>query len=121
MTYPNFPTISKLPEAGKWQEEAAADPTLRTEFESGYVATRARFTIVPQKWSFAFDMLDDAEKQSIQSFERNTVNYGAGAFNWTNPVDDQIYLVRFTEPVVYKLDSNDIDWEVSMKIVEVSP
>jgi hypothetical protein len=59
---------------------------------------------------------------SIQNFERNTVNYGADNFDWTSPIDEQAYTVRFGKPVEYNLEDNsNTEWNVTIELIEANP
>ncbi|HBG77509.1 MAG TPA: hypothetical protein DDW84_01485 [Phycisphaerales bacterium] len=116
----SFPTLSVNPDAVGFQQEAATDPTLRNGFENGKVQTRAKFTSVPQKWSFNYSQLSNTDKELIETFERTTVRYGADSFTWVNPVDNASYTVKFGKLVVYTLeDSQQHEWNVQIEIVEV--
>lgn len=118
----DFPTLSQKPDAESWGEEPALDPTLRSDFEAGYQLTRARFTVVARKWAFVYKFLSNTDKVSLQTFERSAVNYGADSFNWTNPNDDQVYVVRFGKPIVCKLEHNHShEWQVQIELVEANP
>jgi len=117
----DYPSIETTPEADDFTEQAAYDPTLRTEFENGAVQTRARFTVSPKKWHILYRHLSDSEKNTIESFER-TVSYGAGAFNWSHPRSGSSYTVRFDGPILFKIEpKNPRLWQASFDLVEAYP
>lgn len=116
----NFPTLSRSPSMEGFKEEAAFDPTLRSEFESGKIQTRARCTSAPIKWSITYRYLPDADKETLQTFEKVDVRYGAASFNWTDPNDKEIHEVRFAKPISYALDNNQPHkWCVQIELIEV--
>ncbi len=122
MATETYPDLSQNPDVEGWQEEAAFDPTVRCEFENGYAATRARFTTVPRKWSCTYRYLSNTAKATLLAFERNTVHYGAEEFNWTNPVDSVVYVVKFAEPIKYALeDTLQNEWKITVRLIEANP
>ena len=118
----NFPTLSTNPDAEGWHEEPAIDPTLRSEFESGHQLTRGRATVVPETWSFTYRFLSNADKVILKTFEKSTVNFGAGTFNWTNPNDSESYVVKLAKPIKFTREDNGLnEWKVELKVVEANP
>lgn len=116
----DFPTLSKNPDAEAFTETAAIDPTIRDEFENGSVNTRSKFTTVPRQWGVPYRFLPDADKQTMVIFQR-TVSYGAGPFNWTNPVDSNGYVVKFGGPIEFKIEpENGSLWQMSFSLIEIS-
>jgi len=116
----DYPTLSQNPDAEAFSESAAIDPTLRDEFENGSVSTRAKFTSVKKKWDIVYRFLSAADKATLATFQA-TVNYGAGSFNWTNPIDSVAYVVRFGGLIEFKVEpENGSLWRVSFTLVEIS-
>ena len=116
----DFPTLSQLPDAEQFSENTTVDPTLRDEFENGSVTTRSKFTASLRQWGILYRFLSNADKQTLVAFQR-TVSYGAGSFNWTNPIDSEVYVVRFGEPIDFKIEpENGGLWRVSFFLVEIN-
>lgn len=116
----DFPTLSQDPDAEAFAETAAIDPTIRDEFENGYVNTRSKFTSVKKKWEMVYRFLSSVDKISLDTFQ-GTVNYGAGEFNWTNPIDSESYVVRFGGPIEFKIEpENGSLWRVAFTLLEIS-
>lgn len=115
-----FPTLSNADRVKVKDYTMPVDPTVRTQFENGYVQTRARYTRLPKKWSVVGEMLTTADKDLIASFE---VARGVGGeeFTWTAPHNSTSYTVRFASPVVYTpiADTNFSVWNVEMVMEEV--
>lgn len=88
-----------------YRDEVASDPTIRTPKDAGYVQTRARFTSAPRRYHVRYDAITTADKNKIYNFEKNTVNFGAEAFDWALPTGGGTLSVRFAGPVTY------IPWE----------
>jgi hypothetical protein len=101
-----------------WSEEKAFDPTIRVQSEGGYVKTRPRTTRVPMQWKVAYEFLTQANKATLQAFE-DTVNVGADAFAWTEPVSGTSKTVRFKEPVRYSPMGSALYWRAEMIFEEV--
>ena len=96
----NFPTLTINPEVPL--NENQEDPTIRSKFEGGYELTRPRFTRIRKAWTIKYRLLPAADKVLLDTFFNATVLGGADAFNWTNPITSVVYVVRFTEPPVFK-------------------
>ena len=85
-------------------EKPTVDPTIRSRKEDGSVTTRLRFAAVPKQWSFELRWINEADRTALQTFQHTTVSYGAGTFNWLNPIDDTIYVVRLGSPFTFTHD-----------------
>lgn len=84
-TFPVFYHHGTLVQTPYIEELASAlDPTLRTEVEAGYVASRARFTRAPRRWTLRFDMMTAANKATLRAFEIAR-GVGASSFTWADP------------------------------------
>lgn len=114
----NFPTLSRNPSVSGWTEGVAIDPTVKSTFEGGYVQTYPAFTREVYGWNVSYFAISQTEKDAIRSFEQS-VRVGAGAFNWVNPINNQIYTVRFAAPIQYKLHGNTQLWDVSFRLEQV--
>jgi hypothetical protein len=116
-----FPSLSINP-AYVWDEEAAADPTLRSRSEGGYQKTRPRHTRIPMKWTIVYDALPASDKDTLQGHEHER-GVGSASFTWTNPIDSQQYTVRFAARIKYKLLPYFINsgraWRVEFDLEEV--
>lgn len=106
--YHTFPVLKRGPNAADFIEETPFDPTIRSEFESGAVLTRARFTSVPRKWNIILDDLNETDKVALDSFQRNSVRFGADAFSWENTQDEATYRVRFVAPIRFTIKPKDV-------------
>jgi len=116
---PTFPTLAKNPDAEKYIESHAIDPTIRSEMENGKIITRKRFTTVPRTWAIAYRFLSNANKNTLATFERDTANFGVTAFDWANPMDSTTYSVRFADNIRYKIEvAESSQWRVDIILVE---
>lgn len=102
-----FPTLTQGPSADDFSQEAAVDPTIRTQFEDGYRLTRNRFTVVAKVWRLLFEHLTAGDKTALEDFEANSVGYGGSSFSWANTDDGVTYEVRFAEPIKWRLNLLD--------------
>ena len=102
---------------------SALDPTVRTEVEAGYVASRARFTRTPRRWTLRFDMTTTANVFGTDKIRDFVTARGVGgeAFTWVEPVAAESVQVRFQSPPVYTpVDgTNNTRWTIAMILEEV--
>jgi hypothetical protein len=113
-----FPTLSVSPEIDSWEDEVSYNPTIRSEYEGGYILTRPRFTRIIRKWNVVYKGISDTEMQQVKDFE-NSIYVGSDAFEWLNPVDNVIYTVRLLEPIKYKMINNKYYWQISLVLEQV--
>ena len=120
----SFPTILRrvgLTQTPIVNEEIAAfDPTVRSQYEGGYVSSRSRFTRIPRRWDVKYEWMTTVNKGTLQTFEEAR-GVGSESFTWTNPMDSTSYTVRFLEPVRYTptLLTNFQYWTVEFILEEV--
>lgn len=78
-------------------EEETIKAQLRTEFEAGYVHSRARDTRARTRWNLKWKSMSETDYQTLKSFFESNVG---GSFTWTHPVSSASYTVRFTTEVL---------------------
>ena len=105
--YHIFPTITRGPSADMFIEETPIDPVLRNEMEDGTVLTRMRFTTVPRLWNVAIEELLNADKVTLDDFQRNEVMFSTQRFKWHNTQNDTEYWVHFFEPIRFSIKRRD--------------
>jgi hypothetical protein len=113
-----FPTLSVNPSVEAWEEGVAKDPTIKTDFENGFVQTYAAFTRIVDKWKIGYRAISTADKDTLRTFEK-TVKVGSDIFRWTNPVNNTAYSVRFEWPITYKMRNAKNYWDVDFVLIEV--
>ena len=117
MALPAYPSLSKNPDVENWKEEPASDPTVRSPCESGVSVTRARFTTVPTKIRYVYRNLSNTDKESLETFEQDTVNYGAGSFTWTHFIKSTSHTATFSRPIKYTLEKSLQNlWKVEVEV-----
>ena len=89
---------------------AAHDPTIRSLSDSGYVTSRAKFTRIPERWVISYTWLSKANKNTLRTFEQDTVGIGSDSFTWTNPEDGATYTVRFIPPGIRYTSHDNVNW-----------
>lgn len=87
----DFPTLSAVPRACP---DEPVDDTLSTKSEGGYVQTRPRNTRQLRTFGPIKYMLEAADWAALKTFDEQVG--GWSIFNWTHPVSDVVYQVRFT-------------------------
>ena len=81
-------------------EEFAIDPAIRSPIEAGYVQSRAKFTNTKIRWAWRYEMLKNANKVTLRTFEIARLG-GSEAFTWVNPISSVSYTVRFPGIITY--------------------
>jgi hypothetical protein len=107
-----FPTfdLSRAPDALKgWTESRPIDPTIRSEFANGDIASRARFTTaLPKLLTFTYSYLTYAEKEIIADYEDH-IKIGSSKFDWRNPITNEDWEMRLIQPIDISLESGCIN------------
>jgi hypothetical protein len=104
-----FPTLTRAVSHRGWQESKLIDPTIRTEFVSGAIATRARFSgTVPVLYNVTYHHVSPADKVLLEAFE-NSIQVGVTTFNWTNILTSTMWIMRLHSPIRFGLEANCID------------
>jgi len=80
--YPIFPSLSRAPSFQSTRK--IEDGTLKDPMESGYVATRPRFTRLRRTFGVSYKFLSAEDVRALDVFESQTVQGGAGAFYLPN-------------------------------------
>ena len=117
----NFPTITEgnvIPLS--FTQEAMTDPVIRTNFESGAIQTRSRYTKIIKKWTVAYEFLSESDKTLLVNFEL-TVKHGEDSFYWTNPQDSTVYTVKLLAPIAYHISGKPNLWSAELSIGEAYP
>lgn len=115
--WPSLPgTKAEIP----MSDEVLLDPTIRSQKEDGSVTTRLRFRAVPRMWKWTLRNINEANKATLQTFEHTTVSYGSGTFNWLNPSDNVIYVVRMGAPFQFTSDVVGVLWRTPVTLVEAA-
>ena len=75
-------------------EEKLEDPSIRTEFETGIVHTRARFSRMRGSWVLSWANMRGEHYSILEDFFKQ-MRGGSLSFNWTHPRKNITYEVRF--------------------------
>ena len=112
----NFPTLSKPPSYDLSHENE--DAVLKSDFEGGYVHTRAKFTRLRKKFpGVLYRDMTDTDQSTLDTFETTTVHGGADSFNWTHPKSSVTYVVRFAKPIKYTI--TEFGWNFEFDLEQV--
>ena len=110
MLFPNIPNPSKI-------NERMADPAIRTEFETGIVHTRPRFTRIRRVWELTWDTLLNNDYQALKDFYFQNLGGGMN-FDWTHPLENESYNVRFKDELRADSESAWL-WKVTIVLEQV--
>ena len=88
----DFPSIR----TSDWQlfKEKTMKRQIRTKFEAGYVQSSAGSTVAKKSFSIGWEWLTRADFAALVTFFET--NQG-GSFNFTHPITETVYIVRFAE------------------------
>ncbi len=121
----DFPTLSSFSVTEEvvdsWEEGTVKDPTIKNDTEGGYTITRATFTRTRKFFKYEFPYYTLADKNTLKTFESDTVVFGSNSFNWTNPLTNVVHVVRFAVDggIVYKPNKGTAYWKILIKVEEV--
>ena len=115
-----YPTLSVFPTYPI--RETPEDSTLKSDFEAGYILTRAKFTRSRKSFYVSYQNMPNADKEILDTFG-TTVNGGSDSFTWTHPMSSVSYIVRFDkrpafEGVGYSPDIGFM-WNTEFTLVQV--
>jgi hypothetical protein len=104
-----FPTLTRAVSHRGWTESKLIDPTIRSEFVSGAIATRARFSgTIPVLYKVTYHHISAADKAALETFE-DSIDVGVTSFNWTNILTSTMWKMRLNGPIQFGLEPNCID------------
>ena len=115
----SWPSISREPAGPGFETGLAADPTLRTPTDAGYVLTRARWTRTRQRFRVRYEMLTEVERQAMLEFQ-TTQGVGGASFSWIDPTDSVSRTVRLAAPLRWEPFGGVItQWNMEVALEEV--
>lgn len=113
-----FPTLSQPPNYPLVEE--IEDTTIVSNFESGYIQTRPRFTRRRKSFTVRYENLSTSDKTSLETFRDVTVLGSSETFTWTHPLTSTVYTMRFEKDKTPKFTNSLIDyWDTEFTIREV--
>lgn len=117
MTNPVFPTLAKDQDS-KFYEIMQEDSGMVTKMEGGYVVSRAKHTRAPRKtFKTGYSSILNADRVLLMNFYA-TVRGSSVVFNWTDPIENVVYAVRFASQPVFKYVGMGVAqlWDVSFQL-----
>lgn len=88
-----FPSSIMQPSFGTTVD--VEDTSIVSKMEDGSGVGRRRFTKSRKTWKLAWDALPTAQYNTLSDFLQNTVYFAAMAFQFTSPLDNKTYTVRY--------------------------
>jgi len=105
----SFPTLTRAVSHRGFTETKLIDPTIRSEFSSGAISTRPRFSgTIPQLYNVTYHYISAADKVLLEAFE-DDIKVGAVTFNWTNILTSTMWKMRLKSPIKFGLEPKCID------------
>lgn len=87
----NFPILSRPPEP--IPDELNNDPTIWSEAEAGYPATRLRHTRLADKFDIQYRYMTETDRATLKAFQAE-MGVGGLTFNWIHPKRKTSHEVR---------------------------
>jgi phage-related protein len=110
----NYPSSIQLPSGCG---ETTPDPAIRTDFESGIVQTRPRYTRMRRTWQLSWAYMNGPDYRALRAFFEQ-MRGGSLNFNWTHPAENSVFDVRFRGEMQADEQSYDY-WSVSCTLEQV--
>lgn len=110
MDFPNIQLPSGL-------DETTEDPAISTEFGTGIVQTRARYTRIRRTWELSWANMRGADYRALRAFYVSVYG-GALSFMWANVKDQTNYQVRFRGELKGRHTVMDC-WNVTLTLEQV--
>lgn len=85
--WPDIANPSALTERKKKEQD-------RSDFEAGYVYTRAKWTRSRKIFELTWGAMKDPDKQTLEDFFDNNLG---GTFTWEHPLSGEVHTVMFAE------------------------
>lgn len=117
LTFPALePNISTATNCAESYTENVQDSAITTTTDANYKITRPRTTKMLKSWSFSWVALSDTDYATINEFWQKVGTFEM--FNWVNPIDGKVYIVRFTEAFSFQY-VHPAGWQGTLKFEEV--
>jgi len=116
---PSFVSIPEKPTQKSYPQGMLEDPVHRSDIKGGPPLTRTRNTAVPKTRVLFYQSMSETSKQSMETWERDTIGYGGEEFEWTdpNPNDARTYEAILTRPIEYNLHPQSPDkWQARLRL-----
>lgn len=113
----DFPSLSRKPSLRV--EEHVQYKTLRSPSEAGYVVTRPLWTRSKRTFHVEYGLLSQSDYDTLKDFFESSTRGGSISFNWTNPIDGNVYVVRFVSDTLSSTMVSIGKWQVSFELEEV--
>jgi phage-related protein len=98
-------------------EEVTEDAAIRTEFETGMVQSRPRYTRARRTWMLSWEYMRGADYRVLRSFY-DQMRGGSLSFDWQNPAELIFFNVRFKGEIRSRNQSADF-WNVNVTLEQV--
>lgn len=117
-TFPNVgePNISSATNSGDSYKVKSQDSTISTTSDANYKKTRPRTTRMVRTWTFSWVAMSNEKYALLMDFWNHVGTFQQ--FEWTNPIDNEVYVVRFAEPFEWQ-ENYPYGWQGSLKFEEV--
>jgi hypothetical protein len=107
----DFPVIRKPSSI----DEDWEDIGISSQMEDGAEVSRTRFTRSRGTWVLHWNHLSDTDYDQLMDFFKETVKGKAQKFNWTHPVSDEVYAVRFAQKDKFTRDTTHWSGSVTLR------
>ncbi len=115
---PTFPISGQIVSRDGYNEGILADPTVRSNMDSGDQKARPRFSAVIRTMTGQIEQLTSTQVDSIFTFYDTTCSFGSISFTWTHPRTGVSGTFKFQKrPEV--VGSNGVTFTMSIAIMQL--
>lgn len=117
MTNPVFPTMDKDQDS-RFYSVDLEDKAMKSQMDGGYVVSRAKHTRRPRRsFKTGFTGILNADRARLEAFYE-LVGGGSVVFDWTDPIEQKVYQVRFGAALSFKYSGIGIAqlWDVQIQL-----
>lgn len=118
-----WPTISRDAQIAGFRQFVIYDPTLRSKDGDGRPLARSGTARILYGWEFDIRHMTTHDKNTLKTFQDDTVRIGGEPFTWTDPTSGDsgdVFTVRLAEPMEFEIDGDDdiSKWRTTVVIHE---
>lgn len=85
----------------------------------GTTVTRPGQSQLLSTWRFAYNWLTETDRQTLLTFQKDTVHGKADPFFWTHPAEQTVYLVQFAAAITWRPQAiGPVRWRAEIELIE---
>ena len=108
-----FPTLSTGPKIEGFTDEYSDEAVVVADPSMGYPNINEEFAFNPRNFSYALQLVSQANKEAIEAFYQANKNV---TFNWLNEQENVTYEVVFMAKPYCQLDGSKNQWKILLNL-----